>query len=324
MSFENLTPAQLGAFILGILFSIFAVVGILIALKQTNKLKLTTSVLLALLAAPFAAFVCWFYLIFSFTPGFLNKDFLSFMVALIVALIVCIMIITVTMMLYKKRKSLMTQDEISQIADELDEEDNFDKYEIEDVKTAKNIDEQIDYKNQKVEKIDYKNEQIKEEKNQIVKEEVLNEQEFDEEGKANKNVEIVVEPIEQTNAIEEVKNDNNEENLTLEEPPVNETESVVENNSTLEETNEEETENISNVENEEKIQEEVVDKVEEKVDDEEEFDEDDLDAKFAELLEMLKNESEITNEDHLDDLADDIIDEFQADIKKKDDKKDDE
>ena len=131
---ENLTSAQLAAFILGIIFSIFSVVAVLIAIKKTNKLKMSTGTLLLLMAMPFIAFVAWFYLAFSFIKGFGNKEFLTLMIAILSALVICIMIVVVSLALYKRSKKLMTENEISQIieesADEEDYEDEDDELEL--------------------------------------------------------------------------------------------------------------------------------------------------------------------------------------------------
>lgn len=300
MNFEYLSTSQVAALFLGIIFSVFSVVGILIAIRQNRKIKLTTGVLLSLLCAPFAAFVCWFFLIFSFLPGFLNKEFLSLMVALIVAIIVCVMIVTVTMSLYKKKKELMTKEEIEEIANDLAKEDQSQEYEITEEENKENVNSQLAL-NEPVEKI------VEVNKNEI-----------------NNNIEN--EKIEnEENANAEIKNEeenSSNENITLEEPLVEE--SIEENLDEQEDSPEDNAVNEEIVEPQENSEENSVES-EENVSNNEDFEDDeDLDAKFEELLEMLKNEPIITDNDKLDDMADDIIDDFQADSKKKDDKKDDE
>ena len=290
---ENLTSAQLAAFILGIIFSIFSVVAVLIAIKKTNKLKMSTGTLLLLMAMPFIAFVAWFYLAFSFIKGFGNKEFLTLMIAILSALVICIMIVVVSLALYKRSKKLMTENEISQIieesADEEDYEDEDDELELKP-QTVLVLPENTEVKISKADKAS----NLIEDKKEIEKD-------------------STAEKIDNNLDKEEIEKDAPAEELTLKEPPVDETvEQYEEETVESDEQNQEsqETEQLDNTAEEQSI---------------EDLDEEDLDKKFDELLEMLKNEPVIRDTDELDDMADDVIDDFQEDMgKKKSDKKDDE
>ena len=291
---ENLTSAQLAAFILGIIFSIFSVVAVLIAIKKTNKLKMSTGTLLLLMAMPFIAFVAWFYLAFSFIKGFGNKEFLTLMIAILSALVICIMIVVVSLALYKRSKKLMTENEISQIieesADEEDYEDEDDELELKP-QTVLVLPENTEVKISKADKAS----NLIEDKEEIEKDAPA--EKIDD----NLDKEVLTE------------NETPAEELTLKEPPVDETvEQYEEETVESDEQNQEsqETEQLDNTAEEQSI---------------EDLDEEDLDKKFDELLEMLKNEPVIRDTDELDDMADDVIDDFQEDMgKKKSDKKDDE
>lgn len=291
---ENLTSAQLAAFILGIIFSIFSVVAVLIAIKKTNKLKMSTGTLLLLMAMPFIAFVAWFYLAFSFIKGFGNKEFLTLMIAILSALVICIMIVVVSLALYKRSKKLMTENEISQIieesADEEDYEDEDDELELKP-QTVLVLPENTEVKISKADKAS----NLIEDKKEIEKDSTA--EKIDD----NLDKEVLTE------------NETPAEELTLKEPPVDETvEQYEEETVESDEQNQEsqETEQLDNTAEEQSI---------------EDLDEEDLDKKFDELLEMLKNEPVIRDTDELDDMADDVIDDFQEDMgKKKSGKKDDE
>ena len=309
---ENLTSAQLAAFILGIIFSIFSVVAVLIAIKKTNKLKMSTGTLLLLMAMPFIAFVAWFYLAFSFIKGFGNKEFLTLMIAILSALVICIMIVVVSLALYKRSKKLMTENEISQIieesADEEDYEDEDDELELKP-QTVLVLPENTEVKISKADKASNLIEDKKEIEKDAPAEKIdnnLDKKEIEKDAPAEKiDVNLDKEVL--------TENETPAEELTLKEPPVDETvEQYEEETVESDEQNQEsqETEQLDNTAEEQSI---------------EDLDEEDLDKKFDELLEMLKNEPVIRDTDELDDMADDVIDDFQEDMgKKKSDKKDDE
>lgn len=293
---ENFTSAQLAAFILGIIFSVFSVVAVLIAIRKPNKLKMSTGTLLLLMVMPFIAFIAWFYLAFSFIRGFANNEFLTLMIALLSALVICVMIIVVSLALYRRSKKLMTETELAQIIEESADEEEIDDEDEEEVRpqTVLVLPENAEIKITKAEN-----------------EGNANKEEVKAEAPAEEKVEEpAVQAEEPSKAIEETEAP--AEELTLEEPPVENVEEVEEEATEPAEETEEPAET-----------EEVKEPAEEA--DLDDLDEADLDKKFDELIEMLKNEPLVSDTEQLNDMADDVIDDFQEDMgKKKSDKKDDE
>ena len=296
---ENFTSAQLAAFILGIIFSVFSVVAVLIAIRKPNKLKMSTGTLLLLMVMPFIAFIAWFYLAFSFIRGFANNEFLTLMIALLSALVICVMIIVVSLALYRRSKKLMTETELAQIIEESADEEEIDDEDEEEVRpqTVLVLPENAEIKITKAEN-----------------ESNANKEEVKAEAPAEEKVEEpAVQAEEPSKAIEETEAP--AEELTLEEPPVENVEELEEEATEPAEETEEVEEPAETEEVEEPAEEADLD----------DLDEADLDKKFDELIEMLKNEPLVSDTEQLDDMADDIIDDFQEDMgKKKSDKKDDE